>query len=60
MSIDQHCQLILRLEAALLEYVEKYGLTEQARTLLTAAPAYDVFKSATSRSTKPAEPNDLV
>jgi hypothetical protein len=60
MSIDQHCQLILRLEAALLEYVEKYGLTEQARMVLTSAPAYDVSKSAMSRSTKPAEPNDLV
>lgn len=60
MSIDQHCQLILRLEAALLEYVERYGLTEQARMVLTSASAYDVSKSAMSKSTKPVEPNDLV
>jgi hypothetical protein len=60
MSMDEKEQLILSLEAALLEYIEKYGLTEQARVLLTPVPVNDVFESATSRSTKRSEPNDLV
>lgn len=34
--MDQKQQLILNLEAALLEYVERYGLTERARILLTS------------------------
>jgi hypothetical protein len=51
MSLDQQKQLMIRLEAALLDYVERYGLTEQARTLLTSAPVYYVSQSTISAIT---------
>ena len=59
MSLDQQEQLIIRLEAALLDYVERYGSTEQARTLLTSEPVSNVSQSTisaiTSRKTSMAE-----
>lgn len=60
MSVGQEEQLIIRLEAALLEYVERYGLTEQARILLTSAPVYHASKDTMSASTNLVEATDLI
>lgn len=60
MSVGQEEQLIIRLEAALLEYVERYGLTEQARILLTSAPVYLASKGTMSASTNLVEATDLI
>jgi hypothetical protein len=60
MSVGQQEQLIIRLEAALLEYVERYGLTEQARILLTSAPVYYVSQSTIRAITKPEDIHDAV
>lgn len=60
MSVGQEEQLIIRMEAALLEYVERYGLTEQARILLDSAPVYHASKDTMSASTNLVETTDLI
>jgi hypothetical protein len=45
-GVDQQKELNLLLEAALLEYVEKYGMTERARQLLTSPSFLEVPQNA--------------
>ncbi len=60
MSVGQQEQLIILLEAAFLEYVARYGLTEQARILLDSALVYHASKGTMSASTNLVETTDLI